>query len=163
MDTSNFEQQVQNCHLFGSFKHTHFETVSRHCSTRVFAKGQTIFKQGVPSNNCLYILLKGGVDINRQYDKEKYIITHIGTDNFFGEFGFLNNDYRITGATTTEKTSLLEFTDKAMANLKNRYPDIAFSVYEKIISILTDRFECLFKAIEQKESISASGDDLLKL
>jgi len=102
-----------------------------------FPKGELIFQQG-EIGGCLYILLKGSVNVvlNSIYDGKEILVSVIKEGNIFGEMALLSNSRRTASIRTTENITCLkinqsefdefisyesEFVVKMLTSMANRY------------------------------------------
>lgn len=99
---------------------------------RYFKKDEYIFKEGDPSYG-LYIVLRGEVDVTQK----KKLLQKYRPFDFFGEFALVRDMERTASAKAKIPSTLLYLHEPDLKGIFMEDPKIGFSVYEKMMHILT--------------------------
>ncbi|MDK2956367.1 MAG: hypothetical protein PWQ57_1863 [Desulfovibrionales bacterium] len=86
-----------------------------------FYKGQTIFKEGQPSN-VAYMIKKGSVNICKNINNKKIILAKLREGEIFGEMGVINKSQRTADAEAAEYCDLVILTEQLLSSLLNQCP-----------------------------------------
>lgn len=99
----------------------------------LFAKGQTIFSEGEPSD-LTYRILAGSVDITVGHkDGRQKTIASLGPDEIFGEMGIIDDSPRSATATAREETACQAYSAEEVLELLSSDPGEAIDLIRSLI------------------------------
>jgi F420-non-reducing hydrogenase small subunit len=97
-----------------------------------FAPGEKIFHQGNPGD-AMYVILEGEVEISKESGRDRYLLAHLYTDDFFGEMAILTNQPRSASATAISRTLLLPIKRDEFLDKVKKEPELALYILQVLI------------------------------
>jgi CRP-like cAMP-binding protein len=109
---------------------------------RVFAPGETLVRQGEPSDT-MHVILEGRARVERtsQGRMAPLLLAELGTDDVVGEIGVLDGGPRTATVTAVIETRTLELHQTALAVVLIQYPAVAGELLRTLSSRLRDADE----------------------
>ncbi len=113
-------------------------------TTKDFAQGETLFKQG-ESGDYIYIIVSGSVQISKESQNKQEIVARMSSGDILGEMAILYDEPRCASAVAMEATRVIMVKDRTLrlALLNNDLP---------ILKPLTSQLILRFKEAEQQAS-----------
>ena len=120
-------------------------SLSKRSYTRLYKKGEILFKEGDPGN-CAYLIDSGRVEIiARDIDGSKTPVAILGVGDILGEMAFIDGSPRSASAIALEDSEVVEVSkDQLNERVEDADPVVRF-----LLSILTNRL---------KETLKDSND-----
>jgi predicted acylesterase/phospholipase RssA/CRP-like cAMP-binding protein len=100
--------------------------------------GDRLFEQGAPSDDGLYILVSGRVNISVANNDSVQTVAHLGQGQIVGEIGMLSDQPRTATVTATRDTVLFHLSQDEFANIARTFPDVNFALTRKIVQRLQE-------------------------
>jgi CRP-like cAMP-binding protein/uncharacterized membrane protein YdbT with pleckstrin-like domain len=97
---------LKKIHLFYGLQDDELATIAEQLEEVFVASGETIFKQGDPSEY-FYMIYKGSVHISRQRERKDVQLAVLEANDYFGEMGVINRRKRSGTVIATSDTTLL--------------------------------------------------------
>ncbi len=125
--------------LFSHIPIRSLKLIRSRCHIRFFKKDEHIFREGEPGIG-MYIILEGKVEVYKEKDNKKMILSILEKEDFFGELSLLLSDKpRSASAIALEPTTLLGFFNPDLKILMKRNPQISSILLYNIATILGER------------------------
>ncbi|MDD3633389.1 MAG: ATP-binding protein [Candidatus Cloacimonadaceae bacterium] len=162
------ESKKKIINLFDGIDESSIDRIKQQLKSIKFKKGDKIQPEK-EKGSCLYVILKGKVEIKKEgKDSEQSItsITVMEEGEFFGEQSFLNAEPCIADAIALEDTELLEIPEEELQRLCFSYPNIMlnlFSALSERINLANERFADSFNEMIRKNRLTAIGKATSKL
>jgi CRP/FNR family transcriptional regulator len=104
------------------------------CSTIVeYEKGQLIYGRSQLSNS-IYLVIDGKVKVCRTADDGRQVVVDIyQPDEFFGESGFLGEQYRVEEATALDSTKVMTWSTSEIEELVVRRPRLGVALVQLLV------------------------------
>lgn len=129
-------EKLSRVPLFQSLPPGEIQGILPHVSTRNFAKGQVLLRQGDPGDS-LFIIDEGTVDILQADGAERRIAT-LGPDDVFGEMALLTGQPRSATAVAIEPTKVWILYKIHFDALLHSSPELAQTVRELVSTRIAD-------------------------
>jgi len=139
---------LQAVDLFTALSSEHLDRLAELVHTRLFAAGETIFRQGDVGDE-LYIIQRGEVAIDVDSRGAAVELTRLGAGKFFGEMSILTDSRRHATVRALAECELLVVQKQALQQILEQSPRLA----ELIQGALQDRRELLKQLSEDAERI----------
>jgi F420-non-reducing hydrogenase small subunit len=97
-----------------------------------FGPGEKIFRQGYPGD-AMYVILEGEVEISKESERDRYLLAHLYTNDFFGEMAILTNQPRTASATAISRTLLLPIKRDEFLDKVQKKPELALYILQVLI------------------------------
>jgi len=107
-----------------------------------FKAGQTIFREG-DDGDSMYFLLDGVVEISKKIRKNKYILTYLYSDDFFGEMSLISGRARTATAMAKEGAEVIEISRHEFLESLNKRPELALIILQIMILRLRSTLHAL--------------------
>ena len=124
---SRFErlrEALQANAIFKSLGDTELRKLAATANLHLVSVGQTIISEGDQTRS-LYIVLDGRVKLfTKQFGREKFQLSMVETDQFFGEIPLLTDEPWPMSVEVVKKSLLAEFTYKSMQRIMASYPQV---------------------------------------
>ncbi len=118
------QEALQANPIFKALGDTELRKVAATANLHLFSVGQTIISEGDQTRS-LYIVLDGRVELfTEQFGREKFQLSIVETDQFFGEIPLLTGEPWPMSAGVVKKSLLAEFTYKSMQRIMESYPQV---------------------------------------
>lgn len=157
VDNDPLKQQIEimsKLLLFKNIPKNTIKMIRARCHLRNFKKNEVIFREGEPGIG-LYIIIEGKVEIFKEKEGKKTILSTLESGDFFGEISLLLTDRpRSASAMALEPTVLLGFFNPDLQILIKRSPHIASLILLNIASILGERLIKTNELLEKYLKIS---------
>ena len=136
--------------MFGELKSFELEELSKIISTKDYEEGDIIFNQGEDSTE-LYILLKGGIDLQIKLAPQigETTIYPVKPNEIFGEFAFVDPNPRSATARCSKKTTVAVIRKNDFDELCKSFPSIGFGFYQHVTKHLVDRLRRMNNYVRQ--------------
>lgn len=125
-----------------------FKTFVQSCRIMGFDPDETVFKQS-QSNQSLYVVLGGTVELYKESLENRCLIGKAVKDDYFGEYGALNQKQQEYSAVCGESAVVLEIPPEHLPSFFHHAPDLPDLFRERII-----RFE---KEEERQQQLKLSA------
>ncbi len=136
------KQQIEimsRLRLFKDIPKTTIRLIRARCHQRIYKKNEVIFYEGEPGIG-LYIIIEGKVEIYKEKNNKKIILSTLSSEDFFGELSLLVIDKpRSASAVALEPTTLLGFFNPDLKVIMKRNPHIASIILLNIANIIGER------------------------
>jgi CRP-like cAMP-binding protein len=110
--------------IFKSLGDTELRKLAATANLHLVSIGQTIISEGDQTRS-LYIVLDGRVKLfTKQFGREKFQLSIVEADQFFGEIPLLTGEPWPMSAGVVEKSLLAEFNYKSMQRIMESYPQV---------------------------------------
>ncbi|MFN3604133.1 MAG: Crp/Fnr family transcriptional regulator [Leptonema sp. (in: bacteria)] len=140
--------------LFKDIPKNTIKLIRSRCHLRNYKKNEVIFNEGEPGIG-LYIVIEGKVEIFREKNNKKTILSTLEVGDFFGELSLLLVDKpRSASAIALEPTTLLGFFNPDLKVIMKRNPHIASIILLNIANILGERLIKTNELLEKYLNIS---------
>lgn len=90
--------------------------IAQESEHRVFARGETIVRQGSDGDS-MFIILRGSVRVQVPGEKKTKTIGRLRSNDFFGEMGLLTGEPRSATVAAEDETEVLEIKKETLASL----------------------------------------------
>jgi CRP-like cAMP-binding protein len=118
------QEALQANPIFKSLGDTELRKLAATANLHLVSEGQTIISEGDQTRS-LYIVLDGRVKLfTEQFGREKFQLSMVETDQFFGEIPLLTGEPWPMSAGVVKKSLLAEFTYKSMQRIMASYPQV---------------------------------------
>ena len=97
----------------------------------LYKNGEIIIKQGT-SDNCLYVIQEGKVEIIKEKDDQEVKITELGESEFFGEMGLFEKDVRSCTVRALGEAKILTIDKRNFYKSIQQDPSLAYRLLEKM-------------------------------
>jgi F420-non-reducing hydrogenase small subunit len=99
-----------------------------------FQPGEIIFRQGDPGDT-MYVILEGEVEISEESGRDRYLLAHLYTGEFFGETAILTNQPRSASASASaiSRTLLLPIRRDEFIGKVQKEPELALYILQALI------------------------------
>ena len=125
--------------LFNNIPYRSLKLIRARCHIRFFKKDELIFREGEPGIG-MYIIIDGKVEIFKEKENVKTILSTIEKGDFFGEIALLLPDKpRSATAIALEPTTLLGFFNPDLQILMKRNPHVSTIFLYNIANIISER------------------------
>lgn len=81
-----------------------------------FEDGEVILKEGTPGRS-LYVIHDGKVQISRRFESESFVLTELGSGDFFGEMSLIDDFPTSASVSAVGKTRVLQMDRKDFKSL----------------------------------------------
>jgi len=104
-------------------------------ATKQYTRDAVVAKEGDSASNSMYIVLQGGIQLVKKYDKpDKMVIANLGPGDFFDEMSLFLLKQRAATAVAVEESLLLEVSQDNVYDLFNECPQLVYSVIRALCS-----------------------------
>jgi F420-non-reducing hydrogenase small subunit len=81
----------------------------------------------------MYVILEGEVEISKESERDRYLLAHLYTNDFFGEMAILTNQPRTASATAISRTLLLPIKRDEFLDKVQKKPELALYILQVLI------------------------------
>lgn len=135
--------------LFKDIPKPTIKLIRSRCHQRMYKRNEVIFYEGEPGIG-LYIIIEGKVEIFKEKNNKKIVLSVLESEDFFGEISLLLIDKpRSASAVALEPTVLLGFFNPDLRVIMKRNPHIASIILLNIASIIGERLIKTNELLEQ--------------
>jgi CRP-like cAMP-binding protein len=125
--------------LFNNIPYRSLKLIRARCHIRYYKKDEHIFREGEPGIG-MYIIIEGKVEIFKEKENIKTILSTLEKGDFFGEIALLLPDKpRSATAKALEPTTLLGFFNPDLQILMKRNPHVSTIFLYNIANIISER------------------------
>ncbi len=125
--------------LFNNIPYRSLKLIRARCHIRFFKKDELIFREGEPGIG-MYIIIEGKVEIFKEKENVKTILSTLEKGDFFGEIALLLPDKpRSASAKALEPTTLIGFFNPDLQILMKRNPHVSVIFLYNIANIISER------------------------
>ncbi len=125
--------------LFSNIPKRSLKIIRARCHQRFYKKDEYIFREGEPGIG-MYIIIEGKVQIFKEKEQHKTILSTLEHGDFFGEISLLITDKpRSASAIALEPTTLLGFFNPDLKILIKRSPHVSTIFLYNISTIIGER------------------------
>lgn len=134
--------------LFAGFTDEQFQILIPLAHIQEYAAGDVIVKEGDPGDR-FFVLIDGVVDIVKETKDgiSHTLATLEGQGDFFGEMSIVDIQPRSATAKASEKSQLVVFTNMALVELFDTYPEVLSVVALNIARVLSQRLRTVDEAL----------------
>lgn len=134
--------------LFAGFSDEHFQILLPLALTQEFGAGDVIIKEGDPGDR-FYILVDGVMDIVKETeDGVSHTLASLeDKGDFFGEMSIIDIQPRSATVRAREKSQLVVFTNMALVELFDTYPEVLSIIALNIARVLSQRLRTVDEAL----------------
>ena len=122
---------LQQIPMFHSVDPANLKLFAISSKRMTYAAGETIFRQGDPSD-ALYIILEGSVDVIREMPMARVRLAQIAEGNVFGETGVLCNRERTTTIEAAGPVTLLRIDRNTFNEVAGEIPQLSFAIAKEL-------------------------------
>ena len=154
MDTSETQDIIENCELFKGLNTVELEGITKLSQIEVYEAGEKIFNQGEFQDK-LYIIAEGHVFLERSVDlgtrKGNVTISLLGRGRALGCWSTLLGEVYplMSSAICKEHTKVVLIRGPALREMILSDFHLGFKVMERLCSILRDRIQGAYGAMEK--------------
>ena len=147
-DVAEIEQTLGNVTLFSRLSQRQRARLARFATTRDYAQGSTIVRQGDTSMS-LYVILSGAVLVNRESEGggRSVQVEQLGPGSAFGEMGLIEDEPRAATVVADQPTTCALLAKWDFQNELRDDPEIALS----LLPVLTGRIRELDSLLAQAQ------------
>jgi CRP/FNR family transcriptional regulator, cyclic AMP receptor protein len=147
-DVAEIEQTLGNVTLFSRLSQRQRSRLARFATTRDYAQGSTIVRQGDTSMS-LYVILSGAVRVNRESEAggRAVEVEQLGPGGAFGEMGLIEDQPRAATVVAEQPTRCALLAKWDFQNELRDDPEIALS----LLPVLTGRIRELDSLLAQAQ------------
>lgn len=137
-------EALSRCSLFELLDEASFRILSQAAVWRLYMPGQVILKAGAPSDQRLFVLLRGEAEVLYEGETEPIPVGHLQAGDIFGEVGLLTLRPRSATVVARSRTDVLEIPAGAMSQILTQYPE----VQHMLMQLYQVRLEKTLKAVK---------------
>ena len=139
---------VRNSRLFAGFTEEQFQTVMPLTLVQEYAAGDKIVKEGEPGDR-FFILIEGTLDIVKESkDGESHVLATLEKEgDFFGEMAIVDIQPRSATVSAQKQSKVIVFTNLALVELFDSYPEVLSVVALNIARVLSLRLRSVDEAL----------------
>jgi CRP-like cAMP-binding protein len=144
-ETLNF---LRHSPLFAGFTENQFQTLLPLAQTQEYEAGDEIVKEGEPGDR-FFILIEGTLDIVKESeDGDSHVLASLDREgDFFGEMSVVDIQPRSATVKAREKSRVIVFTNVALVDLFDSYPEVLGVVALNIARVLSLRLRTVDEAL----------------
>lgn len=134
--------------LFAGFSDEHFQLLLPLALTQEFGAGDVIIKEGDPGDR-FFILVDGVLDIVKETeDGASHTLASLEDQgDFVGEMSIIDIQPRSATVRAREKSQLVVFTNMALVELFDTYPEVLSIIALNIARVLSQRLRTVDEAL----------------
>ena len=115
---------LRNCSLFDVLDAESFKFLALRARWRLYMPDQVIIQAGEPSDQRLFILLRGNTEVHYKNDDEEITLARLNPGYVFGEVGFLTLRPRSADVIARNRVEVLEIPGEVMHEVIEREPRV---------------------------------------
>ncbi len=128
MDSKHIEY-LENLPLLNGLPQDVIVELAGQLDTRTLSEGETLFHQGDPGNNALYIIKEGQVKVvTHTMDGEELILNQFGPGEFFGEMSLIDQEPRSAGAIALSPVVMLRLGRDDFQTVLTKHPLVILEI-----------------------------------
>lgn len=144
----NFIWKLVNTEKANQILKNQAEKKPRESDIRIYNKGDIILREGDPSNETMYYVLKGELNVYKNRGSNLELINLITKGDFFGELSLISNQPRTaTIEVASETAELVLFSKKKFIEQTKTNPNLMMSILKATIARLVKAETSLSKMI----------------
>ncbi len=118
-----------------------------------------VFTESKEANQYMYFIIKGNVNIVREYNKKQITIANLELGHFFGEVSFISDTpYSYSAITSSDDVKIVQLDKVAFLKIVNLYPDFLFNNLKTVIWKLINTEKATFNLKSKIVKPEASTD-----
>jgi CRP/FNR family cyclic AMP-dependent transcriptional regulator len=127
-DTERIAEVLGQVSLFARLSRRRLRRLAAHTTTRTYAAGDVILRQGDTAMS-FYVILTGSVHVIRDAGEDhQLVIARMGERSFFGEMGLIDDQPRLTTVVATEPTECAMVAKWDFEKQLRSHPEIALAL-----------------------------------
>ncbi len=164
METMNdYADFIKSVYYFNSLSNENIQRILGVCSCEVFHTGRVIFEEG-SQGDAFYIIIKGTVEIWKNYDKKDMNLVAIqGPGSFFGEMAIIDSLPRSATVKAIEEVHTLVISRQNFLKIVEENSSIALAIMRSMSSVLRSSTEKLFTNLNVKSKLLLYETEVRKL
>lgn len=115
----------------------HFDIFSNEPEIRSQQPGELIFRQGDDSEGCMFAILEGDVEIER----DGRVVARLGPGNLVGEMGLIDNEPRSASARARSPVRIAVVPRKRFLFLVQQHPTFALTMMQMLTQRMRGKLE----------------------
>jgi CRP/FNR family cyclic AMP-dependent transcriptional regulator len=131
-------EMLEKTPLSKEFSWRELEELSKYMKVETFPKDNVIFEEG-DKKAFICIVIKGKVNILKESESKKKLITSIGAGKLFGEMSLIDGNPRSATAIACEDTVLIVLTQREFNRILDEKPRMGAKILQKIATIMSYR------------------------
>ncbi|WP_022668809.1 cyclic nucleotide-binding domain-containing protein [Desulfospira joergensenii] len=135
---AKYAQILEKTKWASEFSWDHICKLCQYIDPVMAKKGAVVFKEG-NKDKSLGIIVKGSIDIIKQQDGKKSLITTLRSSQTFGEMALLDGEPRSATGVSTEDTIIFFISEKNLLALTDDDPTLGFKLVWKIARLVSQR------------------------
>ncbi len=137
-------EALSRCSLFELLDEASFRVLSQAAVWRLFMPGQTILKAGAPSDQRLFVLLRGDAEVIYEGEAGPVSVGRLQAGDIFGEIGLLTLRPRSATVVARSRVDVLEVPAGAMDQILTQRPEVR----PMLMQLYQVRLEKTLKAVK---------------
>jgi CRP-like cAMP-binding protein len=129
---------LKNVYLFKNLTPAENNHVCALLKEQNFKHGQTIVEEG-RTGDALYIIWSGRVRVSRRFDRESFVLTELGSYDFFGEMSLIDDFPTSATVDAIEDTTLLKMSRADFRSITSIHNELSSKLWESVAHSLTIR------------------------
>jgi len=134
--------------LFDGLSRSELREIEATLRKRTCEPGEVIFQQGRPGAG-MFILISGAVEIFREAEEPRVLLTRVAPGSFFGEMALLDDALRTACAVAAEASELAVFYRPDLLNLAEQRPQLGVKVVMHLSQIVAGRLRRTNRALKE--------------
>ena len=135
---ARYAQILERTKWASEFSWGHIRKLCQYIDPVMAKKGAVVFKEG-NKDRSLGIIVKGSIDIIKQQDGKKSLITTLRSSQTFGEMALLDGEPRSATGVATEDTIIFFISENNLMSLTEDDPVLGFKLLWKIARLVSQR------------------------
>lgn len=135
---AKYAQILERTKWASEFSWDHIRKLCHYIDPVMAKKGAVVFKEG-NKDRSLGIIVKGSIDIIKQQEGKKSLITTLRSSQTFGEMALLDGEPRSATGVATEDTIIFFISEKNLMSLTEDDPVLGFKFLWKIARLVSQR------------------------
>lgn len=131
--------------------------LGRHGRAWKVEKGVDVIKQG-DHQDCLYIVLKGRLEVTREGDKERVTLAELHPGDAFGEMNFLDREEAVSSVTALSAVTIWRMSRNEFYAFTDGHPQAALKLFRALAVMVVGRLRHTLREYTGE----AKGEDLKK-
>ncbi|MCX7999589.1 MAG: cyclic nucleotide-binding domain-containing protein, partial [Leptospiraceae bacterium] len=155
-ELQNFIWKLINIEKANQILKNQLEEGSKESDIRIYKKGDIILREGDPSNETMYYVLKGELNVYKNRGQNLELINLLTKGDFFGELSLISNQPRTaTIEVNSEVAELVLFSKKKFIEQTKKNPNLMMSILKATIAKLLRAETSLSKILFRLPSLES--------
>jgi len=137
-------EALSRCSLFELLDEASFRVLAQAAVWRLYMPGQVILKAGTPSDQRLFVLLRGEAEVLYEGEVGPVSVGQLQAGDIFGEIGLLTLRPRSATVVARSRTDVLEVPAGAMSQILTQRPE----VQDMLMQLYQVRLEKTLRAVK---------------